>query len=137
MMMDVFSPNVLNRLFTDVWNNGDENFSETDFRPSSEVIKTEKGYQLRVTLPGVKKDDIAIDLEGNTLTLSGERKSEHTENKNNIVRSEITYGRFSRTFTLNSDIDRSKISADYQDGILVVDLPVDEKAVAQRIKIGK
>lgn len=135
-MMDVFSPGFVNRVFSDFWGNDDEFMPQlSEFKPSSEIIKTDSGYQVRVSLPGVKKDDMKIDLDGNLLTLSGERRSEHTENKNNVVRSEINYGRFSRSFTLTSDIDRSKIQADYADGMLTIDLPVSEKATAQRIDI--
>jgi HSP20 family protein len=136
-MIDVFNPNFMNRMFNDVWRNMDDEFvpQMAEFKPGSEILKTENGYQVRVSLPGVKKEDMKIDLDGNILTLSGERKNEHTEQKNNVVRSEINYGRFSRSFTLTSDIDRNKINAEYTDGILTIDLPVNEKESAQAIVI--
>jgi HSP20 family protein len=106
-----------------------------DFKPGSEIVKTENGFEVKVSLPGVKKEDVKIELDGNVLSISGERKSEHKEQKNNVLRSEISYGKFSRSFTLSSDIDRSKIEADFTDGMLKIQLPVNEKALAQAIEI--
>lgn len=135
-MMDVFSPTFVNRFFGDLMGNEEEFLPQmAEFKPSSEVVKTEKGFQVNVSLPGVKKDDMKIDLDGNLLTISGERKNEHIENKNNVVRSEISYGKFSRSFSLTSDIDKSRIEADFQDGILKIQLPVSEKEKAQKIEI--
>lgn len=136
-MLDVLGPNFMNRMFNDVWRNMDEEFvpQMAEFKPGSEILKTDTGYQVRVSLPGVKKEDMKVDMEGNVLTLSGERKNEHIENKNNVVRSEISYGKFSRSFTLSNDIERSKITADYKDGILTIDLPTAEKSHAQAIEI--
>lgn len=136
-MMDVFNPTFVNRFFNDVWGNMDDELMPqmSEFKPGSEIVKTDKGFQVRVSLPGVKKEDIKVDLDGNVLTISGERKSQHSENKNNVVRSEISYGRFSRSFTLTNDIDRSKISADHTDGMLTIELPVNEKSQAQTIEI--
>jgi HSP20 family protein len=137
LMLDVLGPNFMNRMFTDVWRNMDEELvpQMAEFKPGSEILKTDNGYQVRISLPGVKKEDMKIDMDGNVLTLSGERKNEHTENSNNVVRSEISYGRFSRSFTLSSDIDRSKIVADYTDGMLTITLPTAEKSQAQAIEI--
>lgn len=136
MMMDVFSPGFVNRVFSDLWNNDEAFMPEmAEFKPSSEIVKTENGYRVKVSLPGVKKDDMKIDLEGNLLSISGERKSEHTENKNNVVRSEISYGKFSRSFTLTDDVDRAGIKADFADGMLSIELPVKEKSLSQRIEI--
>lgn len=136
-MMDVFNPHFVNRFFNDVWSNMDEESlpAMTDFKPGSEIVKTENGFEVKVSLPGVKKEDVKIELDGNVLSISGERKSEHKEQKNNVLRSEISYGKFSRSFTLTSDIDRSKIQADFTDGMLKITLPVNEKALAQTIDI--
>ena len=136
-MMDVLNPNYMNTIFNNAWRNLDEEMipQSNEFKPGSEILKTDQGYQVRVSLPGVKKEDMKIDLDGNVLTLSGERKNEHTETNKNVVRSEISYGRFSRSFTLSADIDRAGITADYQDGILTIGLPVSEKSSAQAIEI--
>jgi HSP20 family protein len=136
-MMDVFNPHFVNRFFSDVWGNMDEEGlpQMNDFKPGSEIVKTENGFEVKVSLPGVKKEDVKIELDGNVLSISGERKSEHKEQKNNVLRSEISYGKFSRSFTLSSDIDRSKIEADFTDGMLKIQLPVNEKALAQAIEI--
>ncbi|MBS3915525.1 MAG: Hsp20/alpha crystallin family protein [Bacteroidetes bacterium] len=135
--LDVFNPNVVNRFFSDVWNNFEEEFTPamSNFKPGSEIVKNENGFEVKVSLPGVKKEDVKIELDGNVLSISGERKNEHTENKNNVLRSEISYGKFSRSFTLSADIDRTKIEANFEDGMLKMQLPVVEKALAQTIEI--
>lgn len=135
-MMDVFNPQFMNRFLNNVWNNDEEFLPEmTNFNPGAEIVKTENGFQVKVSLPGVKKEDVKIELDGNMLTVSGERRSEHKETKNNVLRSEIAYGKFSRSFTLTSDIDKTKIAADFNDGMLKLDLPVSEKALPKTIEI--
>lgn len=135
-MMDVFGSGMMNRFLTDFMGSDEEFLPQmSEFKPSSEILKTEKGYEVHVSLPGVKKEDMKIDLDGNLLTISGERKNAHKENKHNVVRSEISYGRFSRSFTLTNDIDRAGIAADFQDGVLNIELPVAEKEKAQTIEI--
>lgn len=134
--LDVFNPQFMNRFFNDFWGNEEEFLPEmVNFKPGSEIVKTDKGFQVKVSLPGVKKDDVKIELDGNLLTISGERKNEHQENKNNILRSEISYGKFSRSFTLTNDINKSEIKAEFTDGILRVELPVVEKSQTQSITI--
>jgi HSP20 family protein len=135
-MMDVFNPQFVNRFFTDFLNNEEETLpQQADFKPGSEIVKTEAGFEVKVSLPGVKEDDVKIELDGNLLTISGERKSEHAENKNNVLRSEISYGKFTRSFTLTNDIDQSKIEANFKDGMLRIALPVSEKSLPKTIQI--
>lgn len=138
-MMDVYNPTFVNRFFNDFWNqdmNGTELMAEAEsFRPGSEIVKTDTGFQVKVSLPGVKKEDVKIELDGNLLTISGERHSEHKEQKHNVLRSEISYGKFSRSFTLTNDIDKAGILADFSDGMLKVDLPVSEKSMPKSIEI--
>lgn len=137
-MMDVFNPQFMNRFFSDIWGGEEENMPPlADFKPGSEIVKTDNGFEVKVSLPGVKDEDVKIELDGNLLTISGERKSEHSENKNNVLRSEISYGKFSRSFNLTNDIDKSKIEANFSHGMLKVTLPVSEKAMPKTIEIKK
>jgi HSP20 family protein len=106
-----------------------------EFKPGAEIVKTDTGFSVNVALPGVKREDIKIDLDSNVLSISGERKSEHSENKNNVLRSEITYGKFTRSFSLTNDIDKDKIEADFENGILKIKLPVSDKALPKTIEI--
>ena len=78
---------------------------------------------LRAEIPGVEQKDIEVQLDGNVLTLKGERKLEHQEDRNNYYRTERYSGTFARSFKLPETVDRDKIKADYRDGILTVTIP--------------
>jgi HSP20 family protein len=97
--------------------------TEGFWSPTIDIEEDNENYLVKAELPGIKKEEIKISVRGNLLMLSGERK--HTsETKNKIFhRIECSYGRFSRTITLPSDVDAEKIKATYKDGILTVTLP--------------
>ena len=78
---------------------------------------------MRAEVPGVNEKDIELKLEGNILTLKGEKKQEHEEERNNYHRMESFYGSFTRSFTLPDTVDRDHIKADYKNGILTVTIP--------------
>lgn len=88
-------------------------------------------------LPGVKKDDIKIELVDNQLVVTGERKTERDENKEGRVRRERYYGSFQRVFTLPLAGDASKIEAGFQDGVLRVVIPKTAASKHQTIKISE
>jgi HSP20 family protein len=110
--------------------------STQSFVPRVDVIEEEKSFDIHVAVPGMNKDDFKIDLNDNYLTVSGERKFSK-EKKENLYRSfETQYGSFSRSFSLPENTDGSKITAQYNNGILVVSVPKDEKkALKQTIKV--
>ncbi|MEA4813853.1 MAG: Hsp20/alpha crystallin family protein [Oscillospiraceae bacterium] len=84
-------------------------------------------FELKADLPGFKKEDIHLNLEGDTLTINAERHSEHEEKKDKYVRCERSYGSYSRSFDV-SGIDASQIKAYYDGGVL--DLKMPKKAAA-------
>ena len=86
-------------------------------------------------VPGVAKKDITIQLLGNVLTISGDRKAPEAVPGVASVRKEITYGPFERSFKLPYDVDASKVAADYTDGVLRVTLPKTEEAKPKDIVI--
>jgi HSP20 family protein len=90
------------------------------FAPSCEAEETEKEYVFKFDIPGMKRDDLKIELEDNRLTVSGERKEEKTEKRGKGSFSEIFYGNFTRSFALPSPVDEEHTSADYTDGVLTV-----------------
>lgn len=98
--------------------------------PKVNVAEKDDRYLLSVDLPGMKKEEVKIDLKDNILTISGERKSEHKEEKDNYYRSEVSYGKFSRSFNVEG-VDTEKISAKYEDGVLKLEL---EKSKEQKPK---
>lgn len=129
---------ILSRSFDDLFN---EFFSNTPsykrdgFMPSVDISETEKQFELSVELPGMKKEDICIDLENGRLTISGERKFENNENGKNYHRVESRFGSFTRTFHLPDSIDEDTISAKYADGILNITIDKSEDKVKKQIEI--
>ncbi len=101
--------------------------------PSANILESDEAFKLQVAVPGIKKDDIKIDLEKNILSISSEKTSGETKEKDvKFTRREFKYGSFNRSFTLPETIDTDKIGADVTDGILTVTLPKKEE-----IKVSK
>jgi len=133
--MDIFSPEFMNRFMGEFTPSDEVSSAPVAFRPAAEIVKKDDSFQLSLSLPGVKKEDVKIELENNRLVISGERKSEHSESENGLVRSEITYGRFSRSFTLSQEIEKDGIEATFTDGMLSIKLPVSEKVLPKAVEI--
>ncbi|MHA6246645.1 Hsp20/alpha crystallin family protein [Pontibacter sp. CAU 1760] len=104
----------------------------TDFTPHVDACETEKGYELQLALPGVKAENIEIDFQEGKLTISGERKLERKEDGRRYHMMETQYGAFSRSFYLPDKIDPDKISAHFEDGVLLVNVPKDEHKTMKR-----
>jgi HSP20 family protein len=90
---------------------------------------------LRAELPGMDREDIQVVFENNTLTLKGERKFDHDVKQEQFHRVERAYGTFSRSFSLPSTVDASKIGAEYKNGVLTVTLPFREEAKPRTINV--
>lgn len=103
--------------------------------PAVDVAETEDAITLHVELPGMKLEEIDIELTGDTLTIRGERKRVREEQKDNFVRVERSFGRFQRTFTLATPIQHDKVSAAYRDGILEITLPKSEETKPRKIAV--
>ena len=101
--------------------------SAYSFVPKVDIFETEKAYELHLAVPGVTKEDFKIDLDDNQLTVSGERKFSKEKKENNLYVVESQYGNFSRAFSLPEDVDASKITAAYNNGVLEISIPKDEK----------
>jgi len=99
------------------------------FVPKVDVIENEKDYEIHVAVPGVNKEDFKIDLNDNYLTISGERKLNKEKNEKNFHSIETQYGTFTRSFSLPENVDVNNIKAKYENGILEVTIPKDEKKV--------
>jgi HSP20 family protein len=106
------------------------------FSPKVDVIENEKSYEVHVAAPGLSKDDFKIELNENQLTVSGERKFSNEKNEKNYRSIETQYGKFSRSFYLPENVDAANINATYNNGILELTVPKDEKkALKQTIKV--
>lgn len=108
----------------------------SSFVPRVDVVEDEKSFSIQVAVPGMNKEDLKIDLNDNTLTVSGERKFKTEKKEKNFHSIETQYGNFSRSFTLPENVDTQNISAKYENGILEIVVPKDEKkALKASIKV--
>lgn len=105
--------------------------SRLGFVPKVDIWETEKGYDLHVAVPGMKKEDFKIDLNEKYLTISGERKLNREVKEDHYHSIESSYGSFSRTFTLPENVESSGITARYADGVLEVHIPRNQKKLAK------
>ncbi len=106
------------------------------FLPKVDIIENETSYELHVAAPGLSKEDFNIELNDNFITVSGERKFQNEKNEKNYHSIETQYGSFSRSFSLPENVDSSKINAKYNNGILELTIPKDEKkAIKTTIKV--
>lgn len=97
--------------------------------------KTEEGIEIEADVPGLKKEDITIEIEKGVLIISGERKEEKKEERENYIMNEVSYGKFSRNFSLGDKIDPDSITAKLNDGILKIELKFKEKENTEVKKI--
>lgn len=112
---------------------GEEN--ATSFRPAVNTREGEYAYHVEVDLPGVKKEDITVDIKGNTLTISGERKTREEVKENDYYKCESTYGKFQRSFTLPEGIDHENLTASAEDGVLEIVIPKSKIETTRKIEI--
>ena len=105
---------------------------EHALRPAADIIQSEAGIDLVVDLPGVSQDHVDLTLEKGTLTVSGKRQARIQGNE---VYRETCSGEYRRVFSLSDDVDTYSITADMQDGVLVVHLPKVAQAQPRRIDI--
>lgn len=107
------------------------------FVPKVDIIENDKAFEIQVAVPGMNKEDFKIDLNDNFLTISGERKFTREKDENSYRSIETQYGTFSRSFSLPEHVNASAISAKYNNGILEVLVPKDEKKTLKTtIKVG-
>ncbi len=104
--------------------------------PAMDLVETPEHFVLRADLPGMAEGDVRIELEDTVLTVSGERRAEHEEQKEGYHRVERAFGSFSRTLTLPEGVDAEGITAAFDKGVLEVRIPKPEVRKPRRIAIG-
>ena len=105
--------------------------------PETDVLETEREIRVVTEMPGLKRENIEVDVENNVLTIRGEKREERTEGEQGKWHlAERRYGTFSRSFVLPRDVDAENISASFEDGVLTVTVPKSEKARRRRIDVG-
>jgi HSP20 family protein len=125
---------LLNGLFVRPVRFGGDGNSEITMK--IEVKQDDKVYSVTAEMPGVKKEDIHVQVDGNRVAIDAEVKQEQEEKKGErVVRSERYYGRLSRSFALEHEIDEAAVKAAYDDGLLKLTLPKKAKSAAKRIPV--
>jgi HSP20 family protein len=105
------------------------------FLPSFDIKETPQGYVFKADLPGIAEKDVAINLTGNRLTITGKREEEKKEEKERYFACERTYGSFSRSFTLPDGVDLEKVTADMKQGVLTLSVPKKPEVQPKTIPI--
>jgi HSP20 family protein len=96
--------------------------------PPVNITENKDEYLVSLAVPGMKKDDFKIDVNGNMLTISSEKEESKEEKDKKFTRKEYSYSSFSRSFTLPEEVNKEKIEAKYEDGVLKLMLPRKEEA---------
>lgn len=105
------------------------------FRPEVDMIEHGDSFELTLTLPGVKKSDISVDVKENTLRITGKREERKLNEGSVWHQSEIVKGSFSRTFQLPKNVNKDKIEAKMEDGMLSISIPKGEEMKPKAIKV--
>jgi HSP20 family protein len=132
-----------NNLFEDFFEgiptflNEGNNLTTADRLAPVNIVEKDDHFQLELVAPGFDKTDFQIKIENNLLTISMEKEKEHKEETKSFIRKEYSYKTFSRSFTLDENIDESKIDANYNNGVLHLMLPKkpEVKAATKQITV--
>ena len=125
---------LLNAMLDDFTPERSSDSFKTDFTPTINTREGEYAYHVEVDLPGMKKDDIDIQIEDKTLIISGERKIKNEIKEESYYKIESSFGTFSRSFTLPDEVDIENIHAESKDGVLEVTVPKLEKPKVDKVK---
>lgn len=127
----------MNRLFNDAYQprQSDDLMSRGTWTPAVDIYEVEGALVIKAELPDMRREDIDVSVENNTLTIRGERKLDNEIKQESFHRIERAYGSFVRSFSLPHTVDATKIGAEYKGGVLTVKLPVREEAKPRQIQI--
>jgi len=113
----------------------EEDFMDSGWVPAVDVANLKDKITVRAELPGIKKEDLNVSIDHDTLTISGEKKQDSEQKQEDYIRTERVYGYFSRSFTLPAGVDAQNIKATFKEGILELNLPKKEEAKSKHQKI--
>lgn len=116
------------------WFDGGGILGRTINVPAVNITEQKDNYLVSLAAPGLKKEDFKIDVDGNMLTISSEKEETKEEKDKKFTRKEYNYSSFSRSFTLPEEINKEKIEAKYEDGVLKITLPRKEEAKVSSAK---
>ncbi len=129
----------MNRLFDTFFGDGPANRGSGGIRrwvPPMDLVETDDHLVLKADLPGLDSDDVNIEIKDGTLTVSGERTTEHEERADGFYRVERAFGGFSRSMALPDNVDAERINATFDKGVLEVRIPKPEERKPHRVQIG-
>ena len=106
-----------------------------DWTPSVDISETDTAYLIKGEIPGIKKEDVKVTLQGGMLTISGERQMEKEVKDKRFYCIERSYGSFMRSFSMPEDADESAVKAEFKDGMLNVTLPKSATAKSKVIEV--
>lgn len=115
-------------------NNAQTNKEVRKFRPATDIIELADGFHIYMDVPGLTKEQLHIDLQENEVTVSGATRDYEVE-KENLTHREFVGGEYRRAFTISDNVDRERISAKLNNGVLELHLPKSEKALPRKIQI--
>jgi HSP20 family protein len=125
----------MDRLFEDFFVGEEEEGREVIFAPRTNVAETETEYEITVDLPGMKAEDVDVELKDGHLWITGERKCEKEEKEKTYHRIERTYGQFRRVIPLEEKVKPEEICAEYKDGVLRLTVPKHEASLPKKITV--
>ena len=128
---------VFGSLFNDSFGTLEKTNQTGAWSPAVDIVESTDAYTLTADLPGLTKADVNLTVEEGVLTLTGERRSEHSESKEFGHRYERAYGKFSRSFQLGSGVETGKINAEFKNGMLKVELPKVEASKPYEVAIAE
>jgi HSP20 family protein len=108
---------------------------DVKWRPAANIVENDSEYTIRADLPEVKKEDIEITVDNDTLTISGERRVEKSTENEKEHRRETFYGSFQRSFGLPDNVNQSEIRAETKDGVLIVHVPKTQSRKPEPVSI--
>jgi len=126
--------NHVSRLFDDAWRRSDAT-EPRSWYPAVDLAETENEFKIVAELPGLTRDDVKITVNDDVITLRGTKQSETISNEDNWSQVERTYGAFERSFRLGGSVDKSKVKARFENGVLTVVLPKSEESRPREISI--
>lgn len=127
--------NFFDRFLDSTHDNTLERFNVGQLNPAVDVTESDTAYNIHADLPGVRKEDIHVDVHGNSLTFSGESKDRSEYSNDNVRYSERRFGKFSRTIPIPDNVDTEKIQAKYDNGVLNLKLPKGTPTSSKRINV--
>lgn len=127
--------NRLNSVLEDASRGNDELMTTGNFVPPVDIFEDTNHVVLKLEVPGMRQEDLNLQLENHTLTVRGERRFEQETSEKNYHRVERRYGTFARSFTLPNTVDTEKVQANYEAGILTIELGKRAEAKPKQIKV--